>query len=62
MLLYSIQKISRWRKLEKCVKGLPESKGTIITIIASNPSNGGEFYALNKSILIYINNSIVHIR
>ena len=28
--------------------GLPESKGTIITILASNPSNAGEFYALNN--------------
>lgn len=29
-------------------KGLPESKGTIITILASNAINSGEFYALNN--------------
>jgi photosystem II stability/assembly factor-like uncharacterized protein len=29
-------------------KGLPESKGTIITILASNPNNAGEFYAINN--------------
>jgi photosystem II stability/assembly factor-like uncharacterized protein len=29
-------------------KGLPESKGTIITILASNPNSGGEFYAVNN--------------
>ena len=29
-------------------KGLPESKGTIITILASNTISGGEFYALNN--------------
>jgi photosystem II stability/assembly factor-like uncharacterized protein len=29
-------------------KGLPESKGTIITILASNPINSGEFFAINN--------------
>lgn len=29
-------------------KGLPESKGTIITILASNPNTAGEFYAINN--------------
>ena len=29
-------------------KGLPESKGTIITILASNPNNSGEFFAINN--------------
>ncbi len=29
-------------------KGLPESNGTIITILASNPNSNGEFYALNN--------------
>ncbi|MGH9981212.1 MAG: hypothetical protein ACRD6U_06640 [Nitrososphaeraceae archaeon] len=29
-------------------KGLPESKGTIITILAANPNNAGEFYAINN--------------
>ena len=29
-------------------KGLPESKGTIITILASNAILNGEFYALNN--------------
>jgi hypothetical protein len=29
-------------------KGLPESKGTIITMLASNPNSAGEFYALNN--------------
>ena len=29
-------------------KGLPESKGTVITIIASNPSNCGEFMISTK--------------
>ncbi len=29
-------------------KGLPESNGTIISILASNPNSAGEFYALNN--------------
>jgi hypothetical protein len=29
-------------------KGLPEPKGTIITILASNPFDSGEFFALNN--------------
>jgi len=29
-------------------KGLPEPKGTIITILASNPFNSGEFFAINN--------------
>jgi photosystem II stability/assembly factor-like uncharacterized protein len=29
-------------------KGLPELKGTIITILSSNPNSAGEFYALNN--------------
>jgi hypothetical protein len=29
-------------------KGFPESNGTIITILASNPNSAGEFYALNN--------------
>ena len=29
-------------------KGLPESSGTIITILASNPNSSEEFYALNN--------------
>jgi hypothetical protein len=34
-----------WKNISK---GLPESKGTIITILASNQNNAGEFYALNN--------------
>ena len=34
-----------WKNVSK---GLPESKGTIITILASNTINSGEFYALNN--------------
>ena len=34
-----------WKNVSK---GLPESKGTIITILASNPNSAGEFYALNN--------------
>ena len=34
-----------WKNVSK---GLPESKGTIITILASNQNNAGEFYALNN--------------
>ena len=36
---------------EKCKivsKGLPEPKGTIITILASNPFDSKEFFALNN--------------
>ena len=33
---------------EAVSKGLPESNRTIITILASNPNSGGEFYALNN--------------
>jgi hypothetical protein len=29
-------------------QGLPEPKGTIITIFVSNPFNSGEFFALNN--------------
>jgi hypothetical protein len=29
-------------------KGLPESNGTIISILAANPMIGGEFYAVNN--------------
>ena len=29
-------------------KGLPESKGTIIIILAANPNNAVEFYAINN--------------
>jgi hypothetical protein len=29
-------------------KGLPESTGTLITILASNPINSGEFFGKNK--------------
>jgi hypothetical protein len=28
--------------------GLPESRGTIIAILAPNPKNSGEFYAINN--------------
>src|SRR5713101_777290 len=28
--------------------GLPESRGTIIAILAANPKNSGEFYAINN--------------
>jgi hypothetical protein len=28
--------------------GLPESRGTIIAILAANPTNRGEFYAINN--------------
>ncbi|MGE5661833.1 MAG: WD40/YVTN/BNR-like repeat-containing protein, partial [Ignavibacteriales bacterium] len=34
-----------WKNVSK---GLPESKGTIITMLASNPNSAGEFYALNN--------------
>jgi hypothetical protein len=32
----------KWKVVSK---GLPESNGTIITILALNPINGGEFFA-----------------
>ena len=35
----------KWKVVSK---GLPEPKGTIITILASNPINSGEFFALNN--------------
>jgi photosystem II stability/assembly factor-like uncharacterized protein len=35
----------KWKVVSK---GLPEHTGTIITILASNPFNSGEFYALNN--------------
>jgi hypothetical protein len=38
-------------------KGLPESKGTIITILASNAINSGEFYALNNRGIFISNDS-----
>ena len=38
-------------------KGLPESKGTIITILASNTINSGEFYALNNRGIFISNDS-----
>ena len=28
--------------------GLPESRGTIIAILAANPTNRGELYAINN--------------
>ncbi|MFB5600408.1 MAG: WD40/YVTN/BNR-like repeat-containing protein [Nitrososphaeraceae archaeon] len=37
--------IENWKPVSK---GLPESKGTIISILCSNPVNGEEFYALNN--------------
>ncbi len=35
-------------KWELITKGLPESKGTVISILESNPRNEGEFYCLNN--------------
>jgi photosystem II stability/assembly factor-like uncharacterized protein len=35
----------KWKVVSK---GLPEPKGTIITILASNPFDSGEFFALNN--------------
>lgn len=35
-------------KWDNISKGLPESKGTIITMLSSNPFNGGEFYGINN--------------
>ncbi|HEX2305218.1 MAG TPA: hypothetical protein VHH33_02915 [Nitrososphaeraceae archaeon] len=35
----------------------PESKGTIITILASNTINSGEFYALNNRGIFISNDS-----
>jgi hypothetical protein len=42
----------KWKVVSK---GLPASKGTIITILASNTINSGEFYALNN-VGIFISN------
>ena len=35
----------KWKVVSK---GLPGSNGTIITILASNPINSGEFFAINN--------------
>jgi hypothetical protein len=43
-----------WKNVSK---GLPESKGTIITILASNTINSGEFYALNNRGIFISNDS-----
>jgi hypothetical protein len=44
-------------KWEKISKGLPESKGTIITMLSSNPFNGGEFYGVNNRGIFWSNDS-----
>jgi hypothetical protein len=36
------------RKLKAISNGLPEPRGTIIAILAANPTNRGEFYAINN--------------
>ena len=35
----------KWKAISN---GLPESKGTTITVLASNPKVAGEFYAVNN--------------
>ena len=35
----------KWKVISK---GLPESSGTTITVLASNPKAAGEFYAVNN--------------
>jgi photosystem II stability/assembly factor-like uncharacterized protein len=44
----------RWEKISK---GLPESEGTIITMLASNPFSGGEFYGINNRGIFWSNDS-----
>ena len=39
---------NRHDKEWKVVKGLPEPRGTIISILAANPKVAGEFYAVNN--------------
>jgi hypothetical protein len=36
------------REWELVSKGLPEAKGTIISILVASSKNAGEFYALNN--------------
>lgn len=44
-------------KWEKISKGLPESKGTIITMLSSNPFRAGEFYGINNRGIFWSNDS-----